>query len=124
MRQVLINLATKGVTQREAARLAGMNESHLSRELRKPQIQEFIARKARETLTLGTLRASARVVELIDADSGHVALDASKHVLALDGIAPQERGQVAVNVGVSVGYVIDLAGPRETPKPAIENDSQ
>jgi hypothetical protein len=110
MRKVLTDLATKGITQREAASRAGMNESHLSRELRKPQIQAFIARKCRETIQIGTLRASNRVLELVDAQSEHVSLDASKHVLAIEGIRPPDQGQVNVNVGVSVGYVIDLSG--------------
>jgi hypothetical protein len=39
-----------------------------------------------------------------------VSLDASKHVLAIEGIRPPDQGQVSVNVGVSVGYVIDLSG--------------
>jgi hypothetical protein len=115
MRKVLTDLATKGITQREAASRAGMNESHLSRELRKPQIQAFIARKTRETIQLGTLRASNRILELVDASSEHVSLDASKHVLAIEGIRPPDQGQVSVNVGVSVGYVIDLSGNAANP---------
>lgn len=116
MRKVLTDLATKGITQREAANRAGMNESHLSRELRKPQIQAFIARKCRETIQVGTLRASNRILELVDASSEHVSLDASKHILAIEGIRPPDQGQVNVNVGVSVGYVIDLSG--NTPHPS------
>jgi hypothetical protein len=56
------------------------------------------------------MRASARLLELVDASSEHVSLDASKHVLAIEGIRPPDQGQVSVNVGVSVGYVIDLSG--------------
>lgn len=110
MRQVLTDLATKGMTQRAAAERAGMNESHVSRELRKPQIQAFIARKSRENIQIGVLRASARITELVDASSEHVSLDASKHVLAIEGIRPPEQGAANVNVNVSVGYVIDLSG--------------
>jgi hypothetical protein len=49
------------------------------------------------------------VVELMDAASEHVSLDASKHVLAIGNIRPPETGSsVNVNLGISVGYVIDL----------------
>jgi pantoate kinase len=110
MQQVLTNLATKGVSQREAAKLAGMSEYHLSRELKKPQIQVFIARAARQNLQIGVLRASKRVLELVDADSEHVSLDASKHVLAIEGIKPTQDAQVSVNIDIKAGYVIDLSG--------------
>jgi hypothetical protein len=110
MREVLTLLATKGMTQRDAANKVGMSETYLSGALRKPEIQAFIARKVRETIALGTLRASARVLELVDAASEHVSLDASKHVLAIEGIRPPSDAHHTVNVGVSVGYVIDLAG--------------
>lgn len=117
MQQALCHLATKGVNQREAAKLAGISEFHLSRELKKPQIQAFIAQKARENIQAGVLRASARVVELVDASSEHVSLDASKHLLAIEGIRPpSDATQVSVNVGVSVGYVLDLSESGERAK--------
>jgi hypothetical protein len=119
MQQALSHLATKGVNQREAAKLAGLSEYHLSRELKKPQIQAFIARKSRENIQLGVLRASVRINELVDASSEHVSLDASKHVLAIEGIRPPDQGQVSVNVGVSVGYVIDLSGKAGNPSATV-----
>lgn len=118
MQKVLSLIATKGMTQREAARQCGMSETYLSTALRKPEIGAFIARKSRENIQIGVLRASKRVVELVDAQSEHVSLDASKHVLAIEGIKPPNEGQVNVNVGVSVGYVIDLSGGA---KPVIEH---
>lgn len=93
-----------------AAQQANLSREHLSRSLRMPHIQAFIARESRKTIAEHTIRASARIGELIDAESEHVSLDASKHVLAIDGIKPPNDGQVSVNVGVSVGYVIDLSG--------------
>ena len=110
MQKVLTALATKHMTQRDAAKLVGMSETYLSAALRKPEIGAFIARKSRENIQIGVLRASARINELVDASSEHVSLDASKHVLAIEGIRPPDQGQVNVNVGVSVGYVIDLSG--------------
>jgi IS30 family transposase len=110
MRQVLTDLATKGMTQRAAAERAGMNESHVSRELRKPQIQAFIARKSHENIQRGMLRASARLVELVDAESEHVAAKVSERILTSEGILKSDTSHPVVNVGVSVGYVIDLSG--------------
>lgn len=110
MQQALSYLATKGVNQREAAKLAGISEYHLSRELKKPQIQVFIERAARQTIAAGMLRAANRAVELVDASSEHVSLDASKHVLAIAGIKPTADAQVSVNIDIKAGYVIDLSG--------------
>jgi hypothetical protein len=56
-----------------------MNESYLSEALRKPHVRMFVERRTRETIANGSLRASARLVELLDASSEHVSLDASKH---------------------------------------------
>src|SRR5882672_4894834 len=115
MQQVLTNLATKGVTQREAARLAGMSEYHLSRELKKPQIQVFIARKAREKMSVGLLKASERMVELVDCDALTTSFDASKLILAIGGVKPTADAQVSVNIDIKAGYVIDLT---DSTKPA------
>lgn len=97
-------------TQKAACVRVNMHPDHVCRELKKPQVQAFIARRTRETISAGTMRASARLVELLDAASEHVSLDASKHVLAIEGIRPPDQGQVSVNVGVSVGYVVDWSG--------------
>jgi hypothetical protein len=110
MRKVLTLLATRGMTQREAAKRGGMSETYLSTALRKPEIGAFIARESRRNIQISAWRASNRIAELVDASSEHVSLDASKHVLAIEGIRPPDQGQVSVNVGVSVGYVIDLSG--------------
>ena len=110
MQQALIHLATKGVNQREAAKLAGISEFHLSRELKKPQIQAFIARRRSEIIAIGSLKAATRAVDLIDAESEHVAAKVSLAILSHTGDVKGDSSQVAVNVGVSVGYVIDLSG--------------
>lgn len=120
MQKVLTLLATKGMTQREAAKQGGMTEAYLSTALRKPQIQVFIARVARQNIQLGMLRASKRVIELVDAESEHVSLDASKHVLAIEGIKPRADAQVSVNIDIKAGYVIDLT---DSAKPVIDAQS-
>jgi len=95
-----------------------MSESYLSTALRKPQIQVFIARKARENIQIGVLRASKRVMELVDADSEHVSLDASKHILAIEGIKPTADAQVSVNINRPAGYVIVLV---DDPTPGVQH---
>ena len=107
-------------TQKAAAERVGLNASYLCEALTKPKIQAFIARETRRNIQNGAIRASARLLELVDASSEHVSLDASKHVLAIEGIRPPDQGQVNVNVGVSVGYVIDLSG--NAGKPVIDVD--
>lgn len=102
-------LATgKRVTITDAAKQAKISREHLSRELQKPHIGSFVAEKARAAIRTGALRASHRVLELIDADSEHVSLDAAKHVLAIEGIKPAEERGPLVNVNVTPGYVIKL----------------
>jgi hypothetical protein len=100
-------------TQKAAAERVGMNVTYLSEALKKPHVQVFIARRTRETIANGTLRASARLVELLDASSEHVSLDASKHMLALNGHQPPAGPATLVNINVSAGYVIDLREPEE-----------
>jgi len=68
----------------------------------------FIARKIRETVAIGSLRASTRLLELIDAGSEHVSADITKHTLAIAGVKPTADAQVSVNIDIKAGYVIDL----------------
>lgn len=106
-----IRLITTGEckTQRAAAERTGLNVSYLCEALKKPNVQVFIDHETRKTIAQGKMRACARLIELIDASSEHVSLDATKHTLAIEGIRPPETGShVSVNVGVNVGYVIDL----------------
>jgi hypothetical protein len=97
-------------TQKAAAERVGMNAGYLSEALRKPHVRVFIERRTRETIANGTLRASARLVELIDAGSEHVSADVSKHMLAIAGIKPPSGPAALVNIAISAGWVIDL-GP-------------
>jgi hypothetical protein len=96
-------------TQKAAAERVGMNAGHLSEALRKPHVRVFIERRTRETIANGTLRASARLVELLDASSEHVSLDASKHLLAIEGIKPAAQPTTSVNVNIRAGYIVDLS---------------
>ena len=92
----------------DAAKAAGLSAEHLSRMMRKPHVEVFIAEERRRTISEGSLIAAGRVVELMHAASEHVSLQASQHVLAIEGIAPKQQG-VQVNVNVKAGFVIDLS---------------
>src|SRR5882757_9752984 len=98
-------------TQKAAAERVGMNETYLSEALRKLNVRVFIERRTRETIADGTLRASARLVELLDATSQHVSLDASKDMLALNGHQPSAGPGTQVNINFRAGYVIHLSDP-------------
>jgi hypothetical protein len=118
IRQVVDLLVTgECKTQKAASERVGLHPDYVCRELKKPQVRVFIAQRARETIARGTMRASARLVELLDASSEHVSLDASKHMLAIAGIKPTADAQVSVNIDIKAGYVIDLT---DVPK-MIEN---
>jgi hypothetical protein len=105
-------------TQKAAAERVGMNVTYLSEALKKPHVRVFIERRTRETIANGTLRASARLVELLDAESEHVSLDATKHMLAIEGIKPAAEPTTNVNLNVRAGYVIMLDD--DPPKKAID----
>ena len=102
-------------TIKAAAERANMHPNYVSGALKKPEIRVFIERTARETIANGTMRASARLVELLDAASEHVSLDASKHMLAISGIKPTADAQVSVNIDIKAGYVIDLTDEVKRP---------
>jgi hypothetical protein len=104
--ELLVSGACK--TQKAAADRLDLHPDYVCRELKKPQVRVFIERCARETIANGTMRASARLVELLDAASEHVSLDASKHMLGIAGIKPSADTQVSVNIDIKAGYVIDL----------------
>lgn len=108
-------------TQNEAADLAGLARSHLCRWLNKPHIQAFYNRRTRETIGRAQMRAAARTVQLIDAMSEHVSLDASSRVLAIAGIAPPQSGGTNVNIinNVAPGYVIKLASVETPRQPSV-----
>lgn len=122
-RQALDLLATrKAATQKAAAEAVGLAPETLSRILKTSSAQVFLEQRARQTIAVASARASERLVELVDASSEHVSLDASKHVLAIGNIRPPENGSnINVNVGVNVGYVIDLA-PQQPGTRTIEHE--
>lgn len=92
----------------DAAKTAGLTPEHLSRMMRKPHVEVFIAEERRRTISEGSLIAAGRMVELMHAESEHVSLDASKHVLAIEGITAKGQG-ISVDVNIRAGFVIDIS---------------
>jgi hypothetical protein len=98
------------------ARIAQISREHFSRHLSKPHIQAFYERRTREIIRGAQMRAAAKVSQLIEAQSEHVASDTAFKVLAINGIKPADS-QAVVNVNVSPGYVIDLGADPRTIEP-------
>lgn len=95
-------------TVTDAAKLANIAREHLSRELGKSHITEYMRQKACRALAIAAGRAAAVKVELLDGASEHVRDSASSYVLGLAGIKPANDTQVSVNIELKAGYVIDL----------------
>jgi hypothetical protein len=92
-----------------AAERVGLSREHLSRCLGMPHVEVFSALEARKTIAAGKLRASARLIELMDCKSEHVSFEATKHALAIEGIRPPETGtNININNNLNVGYILDL----------------
>jgi hypothetical protein len=104
-----------------AAERAGLSREWLSKMLQRSQIQMFVQNETRKTIAAGTMRASARLLELVDASSEHVSLDAAKHVLAVEGIRPPESGHnVNIINNIAPGYVIKLRHVDDAAQPAAQ----
>jgi hypothetical protein len=108
-----INLLANGTckTQKAAAERAGLTEQHLSRMLNRAEIRAFVAQRSAENISRGVLRASARYVELIDAESEHVAAKVSERFLEHGGIIKPQQGNsvnVSISNNIAAGYVYDL----------------
>ena len=100
--------------QQAACERANLDPSYVSRELRKVHVRMFAERRARETVANGTMRASARLLELMDCDSSSTSFDAAKHVLGIAGIKPAQDAQLSVSIDIKAGYVIDLSDAAKT----------
>lgn len=103
-------LTGEATTQKEAAKLVDLSESHLSTQLNKPNVKAFYERATLETIGRARMRATSKLLSLVDASSEHVAADVAKHVLAINGIKPQAEAQIVNNINQIAGYVVDLGG--------------
>jgi hypothetical protein len=97
-------------TTTAAAKRAGVSREQASRVLNRPDIKAWIDAHVRSQFAVhGKLRAGRRMLELVDSDSAKTSFDASRHVLAVGGVLPPERGaMVNINLnGNNPGYVLD-----------------
>lgn len=110
-------------TQKAAAERVNMTPEHLSRVLGSDHVRAVLRERVSRTLASGTARAAARILELVDCESSKVALAASQHVLAIDGLAPIKQPGININnnVTVSAGYILNMTGRAEAElKPIID----
>jgi hypothetical protein len=101
-----------------AAERVGVSREWLSKLLQRSHVQAFAARKAAETIQRGVFRAAGRFVELVDAESEHVAAKVSERLLEHGGILKAQHGggvNISISNNISPGYVIDLAGQASGP---------
>lgn len=106
-------------TQKAAAERAGICASHLCEQLTRPKIQAFVAQETRRALQNGTLRATARFLELLDAKSEPVSAQVAQRLLTDQGILKSDQRDINVDVRLQAGFVIDLTSP--TAKPTADN---
>ena len=119
-----INLLLTGAvtTQKAAAERVGITPAWLCKALQKDNARVFYERRSRQTIATALPRASRRLVELVDAGSEHVSLDATKHLLGISGIKPAEDARVNINVELKAGYVIDLSERNPCNEQIIEHN--
>jgi hypothetical protein len=94
-----------------AAEAAGVSREHLSRELSKPHIAQFLQDKVSRSLALSSARAGAVKTELLDCENAMVRDRASSFVLGLVGIKPETAPSANISIEIRAGYVIDLSEP-------------
>jgi hypothetical protein len=116
-----VELLAKGEcrTQKQAAERVGVSEEWLSTMLGRDETRVLLEQTCRKYLRTGTVRATARLVELLDSNSSRTALEASKHVLGIGGISPPREGGVNINIGTDPGYVVVL---RHRDDPDLQGD--
>lgn len=97
----------KAPTITEVAKIARIRRESLSIALKRGQVAARAREKVLELLgSRGVMRAGAKLVELIDAPSDYVGLEAAKHVLSVGGIKPAEENRAASFGGLNVTVVL------------------
>ena len=114
-RALVDTIVATGCSITEAAKTAGYSTAiskdsarvSASRTLRLPKVQEYMQQRIAQTLGLGAVSASKRLIELsTGAKSEYVQLEASKDLLDRAGYKPIDRSQVQVAGDIRVS--IDL----------------
>lgn len=107
-------------TQKAAAARLAITEQYLCRALKQVHVGVFIARKRAENIARGSLRASYRYAELVEAQSEHVAAKVCERILENAGDLKSGNGiNISISNTVSPGYVIDMRDPRDA-RPVID----
>ncbi len=111
-RKLVDTIVATGCTITEAAKTAGYSRGDggrvtASRTLRIPKVQSYMMKQIANTVGLGAVHASRKMVDLsMNARSEYVQLEASKDILDRVGIRAPERIQHTVDANLSVN--IDL----------------
>ena len=107
-------LSGKARTRKEAAAKAGLSEDYFGRALKRTAARSFISDRAHQNISDATLRASSRVLELLDGESEHVAAKVGLRLLESEKLIAPVGGAGAVNINHfgsgPVGYCVDFSG--------------
>jgi len=111
-RKLVDTIVATGCTITEAAKTAGYSTGDggrvtASRTLRIPKVQSYMMKQIANTVGLGAVHASRKMVDLsMNARSEYVQLEASKDILDRVGIRAPDRVQHTLDANLSVN--IDL----------------
>ncbi|MCV0387406.1 MAG: hypothetical protein K5821_13435 [Nitrobacter sp.] len=100
--------------------MASVTPEWLSKMLKRPEVRRLVDEIVHQSLSSGKVRATARLIELLESSSQKVSLEASKHVLAIGGVAPPREGPT-LNFNGS-GYTIDLRSNPDQPGQVLHNE--
>lgn len=101
----------KGELIAKAAEAGGLNERSIYKALAKPHVQEWLKTRVQAHFdTVGVIRATGVLTDLLTADSDYVRADVAKHMLAIGGVLPAtDRAAVGggqpVTVNLHLQYV-------------------
>jgi hypothetical protein len=114
-------LSDPALTIKSAAAKVALSRERLSRALGEDHITAYVQRKAARKVAISSAAAAARMAQLVArAKSENVQFRASEFVLATSGIKPASDA-TNVNVGVSIGWCLDLRG--RTDRPGVRHES-
>ena len=118
--QVALEALASGAASnlREAGEISGLTERALQYAVAKENVRDWLRAHVRSTLALGQLPAARTMLGLLKSDNSMSQYRAAAWLMAVNGFAPPERPAIAVQTNVSVGYVVDLSGGSDLPRPA------
>jgi hypothetical protein len=104
----------------DAAKTLKCSREHLSKQLSKPHVQDYLAQAAKREISSHIYRAARVKTALLNAESEKVRSEVASEIMGIGGIAAPKAGhQTNVNVAVSAGYIVDWRGA-ELMQPTIE----